>query len=252
MKTKSINTIVREALLDKNLPLHFYSRYLHHGLRIMDELSLHFSLGNIKLVELDVTSYQRAILPSDFVDFIEVSVKHGERALPMEKDTRLNKIYNRDESGNKIPYPSSTSINYDSEINYNLISGNTNMNTRGELIGRYYGRKRQPKLTFDIDEINSELVFGNEMVLSKVTLIYMTSAVSRSSANLVTPYATDVIIKYIEMKAAQAEGGTLGKFQLAEQSYANAYRRFKSTMNSLDYAEILGTIRNGIYGSLKN
>jgi hypothetical protein len=126
------------------------------------------------------------------------------------------------------------------------------MNTRGELIGRYYGRKRQPKLTFDIDEINSELVFGNEMVLSKVTLIYMTSAVSRSSANLVTPYATDVIIKYIEMKAAQAEGGTLGKFQLTEQSYANAYRRFKSTMNSLDYAEILGTIRNGIYGSLKN
>lgn len=252
MKTKSLNTIVREALLDNNLPLHYYSRYLHHGLRIVDELSMDFDMGNIKMIELDVTDYQRAILPSDFVDFIDVSAKHGERLLPMERERTLNKNYNYDDAGNKIPYQSGLSVNYDAEINYNLISGSNNMNTRGELVGRYYGRKRAPKLTFDIDTKNSEIVFSNGMILSKVTLTYITSAVSRSSANLVTPYATDVVVSYINMMAAKAENSTLGKYQLLKQDFDNARRKFRARMNAMDYAEIIGSIRNGIYGSLKN
>lgn len=252
MKTKSLNIIVRDALLDSGLPLHYYTRYLHHGLRIMDELAMDFDLENVKMQELSVTSYQRAILPTDFIDVIDVSAKHGERLLPLERDRALNKIYNRDDSGNKIPYPTDTNINYDAEFNYNLISGANNLNTRGELVGRYYGKQRKPLLVYDIDTTNSEIVFSNTMALEQVTLTYVTSAVSKSSANLVTPYATDVITKYIMMMAAKAEGGTLGKFQLATQEYNNARRVFRARLNSMDYAEIIGALRRGIHGSIKN
>jgi uncharacterized protein (UPF0333 family) len=252
MKTKSLNIIVRDALLDSGLPLHYYTRYLHHGLRILDELSLDFNMGNIKTATLAVTDYQRAVLPSDYIDMIDVSAKHGERLLPLERERNLNKKYNYDSSGNKIPYPTATSINYDSEINYNLISGVNNMNSRGELIGRYYGRMRAAKLTYDIDETNQEIVFGNEMLLTEITLTYITSAVSKSAANVVNPYATDVITKYIVMMAAKAEGATLGKSQLAKQDYDNSRRVFRARLNSMDYAELLGAIRRGIIGSLKN
>lgn len=252
MKTKSLNIIVRDALLDNGLPLHYYTRYLHHGLRILDELSLDFNMGNIKVIPLSVTSYQRAILPADYLDFIDVSAKYGERVLPMERERNLSKVYNRDDSGNKIPYPTATSINYDEEINYSLISGSNNLNTRGELVGRYYGRRRSAKLTFDIDEINQEIVFSNEMALTEVTLTYMTSAVSTSSANVVNPYATDVITKYIVMMAAKAEGSTLGKYQLARQDYENARRVFRARINAMDYADILGVTRRGIHGTIKN
>jgi hypothetical protein len=252
MKTKSLNVIVREALLDSGLPLHYYTRYLHHGLRILDELSLDFNLGNIKTVALAVTSYQRAVLPSDYIDFIDVSAKYGERLLPLERERNLSKKYNYDSSGNKITYPTATSINYDEEINYSLISGSNNLNTRGELVGRYFGRKRSAKLTFDIDEDNQEIVFSNEMGLTEVTLTYITSAVSMSNANVVTPYATDVISKYIVMKAVQAEGVTLGKYQLAKQDYDNARRVFRARMNAMDYSDILGSTRRGIHGSIKN
>jgi uncharacterized protein (UPF0333 family) len=199
-----------------------------------------------------VTDYQRSVLPTDYVDLIDVSAKHGERLLPLERERNLNKKYNYDTSGNKIAYPASTSINYDSEINYNLISGVNNMNSRGELIGRYYGRMRAAKLTYDIDEDNQEIVFSNEMLLTEVTLTYITSAVSKSSANVVNPYATDVITKYIVMMAAKAEGATMGKYQLAKQDYENARRIFRARLNSMDYAELLGAIRRGIIGSLKN
>jgi hypothetical protein len=252
MKTKSINIIVRDALLDNGLPLHYYTRYLHHALRILDELSMDYDMGNIKSVVLSTTSYQRAILPTDFVDVVDVSAKHGERLLPMERDRTLNKNYNRDEAGNKIPYPTDTNINYDSEFNYNLISGANNLNTRGELVGRYYGKQRKPLLTFDIDTTNSELVFCNTMSLTEVTLTYITSSVSKSTANTVTPYAVDVITKYIKMMAAAADGAKIGIFQLAKQDFDNAKRVFRARMNSMDYAEIIGLIRKGIHGSIKN
>ena len=252
MKTKSLNIIVRDALLDNGLPLHYYTRYLHHGLRILDELSLDFNMSNIKVVPISVTSYQRAVLPVDYLDFIDVSAKYGERVLPMERERNLSKVYNLDDSGNKIPYPTATSINYDEEINYSLISGSNNLNTRGELVGRYYGRRRSAKLTFDIDEINQEIVFSNEMALTEITLTYMTSAVSKTSANVVNPYATDVITKYIVMMAAKAEGSTLGKYQLARQDYDNARRVFRARINAMDYADILGVTRRGIHGTIKN
>lgn len=252
MKTKSLNIIVRDALLDSGLPLHYYTRYLHHGLRILDELSLDFNMGNIKTVALSVTSYQRAILPADYLDFVDVSAKYGERLLPLERERNLSKKYNYDTSGNKISYPTATSINFDEEINYSLISGSNNLNTRGELVGRYYGRRRSAKLTFDIDETNQEIVFSNDMTLTEVTLTYMTSAVSRSSANVVNPYATDVITKYILMMAARAEGATLGKFQLAKQDYDNARRVFRARLNAMDYADLLGVTRRGIHGTIKN
>lgn len=252
MKTKSLDVIVRDALLDSGLPLHYYTRYLHHGLRCLDELSMDYDLGNIKTVVLDVTSYKRAILPADFVDVVDVSGKRGEKLLALERNRGLNKLYNRDTEGNKIPYPSDTSITYDQEFNYNLLSGGTTMNPRGEMIGRYYGRMRNALLTYDIDTVNSELVFSNTMDLTQVTLVYITSAVSRSTANVVTPYATDVITKYISMMAAKNEGMSLGKFQLAKQDYDNAKRVFRARMNSMDYAEMLGLIRKGIHGGLKN
>jgi hypothetical protein len=249
MKTKSINTIVRESLLDNNLPLHFYTRFLHHALRIVDELSMDFDLGNVKIIELDITSYNRAILPSDFVDYVDVSVKSGERLLPLERERNLNKKYNYDEAGNKIPYISEERYN---DLDLNLLIGGKTVNQHGELSGRMYGRERRATLTFDIDKINSELVFSNTTELSKITLTYISTAVSKSSANAITPYAVDVVVKYIQMMSAKAQGAKIGLYQMFKQDYENAHRVFRARMNSMDYADIIGALRRGIHGSLKN
>lgn len=252
MKTKTIDNIVRDALLDNGLPLHYYSRYLHHGLRILDELSLDFDIGNVKSVELDVTSYNRAVLPADYVDYIDVSAKNGERLLPLERDRALNKRYNYDAQGNKIAYPDATPIGVYEEISTLLLSGGRTINFRGEQTGRLYGRTRKPALVFDIDTTNQEIVFGNGITLTKVTLTYMTTGVSKTSANAVTPYATDVVTKYIKLMATKAEGGRLGDIQLSEIDYKNALRKFRARMHSMDTTEILGAIRTGIHGTIKN
>jgi len=252
MKTKSINLIVRDALLSRKLPLHYYSRFLHHALTIVDELSLDFDLGNnVKTVELDVTSYQRAVLPADFVDVIDVSAKSGDKLLPLERDRSLNKKYNYDGNGNKIAFPSSES---NSELNslVAITSSTVNLNSRGELKGRYYGSKRVAKFTYDVDSGNEELVFGTDMDLTKVTLTYLTTGVSRSSANLVTPYANDTITKYIYMMESMNSKDRIGIYQIAKQDYNIARANLRARLNAMDTAEIIGALRRGIHGGLKN
>lgn len=252
MKTKSINLIVRDALLSRKLPLHYYTRYLHHALTILDELSLDFDLGtNIKTVELDVTSYKRAILPADFVDVIDVSAKRGDRLVPLERDVKLNKKYNYDSTGNKIPYPSDES-DIQMDIQLGMAAGVSNVNTTGELTGRYFGVERRPHYIFDIDTANQEIVLGTNVDLSKVTLTYVTNSVSKSSANVVTPYANDVITKYILMMEALNSKERIAIYQIAKQSYDNARRVLRARLNAMNYAEILGALRDGIHGSLKN
>lgn len=252
MKTKSLNLIVRDALLSRKLPLHYYSRFLHHALVALDELSLDFDLGtNIKTVELDVTSYKRAVLPADFVDVVDVSAKNGDKLLPLERSRNLNKQYNRDESGNKIPFPSTQD---NSELNSLVaITSNTiNANSTGELNGRFFGARRQANLVYDVDTTNQELVFGTDMDLTKVTLTYVTTGVSRSSANLVTPYANDVITKYIFMMEALNSNQRIGIYQIAKNDYNVARKNLRARLNAMDSAEIIGALRRGIHGGLKN
>lgn len=252
MKTKSINLIVRDALLSRKLPLHYYTRYLHHALNIVDELSLDFDLGtNVKIVELDVTSYKRAILPADYVDFIDISAKRGDKLVPLERDVKLNKKYNYNSQGSKIPYPTDES-DIQMDIQLGMAAGVSNVNTTGELTGRYYGVDRRPSYIFDIDIANQEIVFGSNMDLTKVTLVYMTTGVSKSSANVVTPYANDVITKYILMMEALNSKERIGIYQIAKQSYDNARRILRARLNAMNYAEIIGALRDGIHGSLKN
>ena len=54
------------------------------------------------------------------------------------------------------------------------------------------------------------------------------------------------------MMAAKAQGVKIGLYQIAKQDYENAHRVFRARTNSMDYAEIIGALRRGIHGSVKN
>jgi hypothetical protein len=126
------------------------------------------------------------------------------------------------------------------------------LNSNGQFVGRYYGRERRALFTFDIDKLNQEIVFSNKTTFEKIVLTYVTSAVSKSSANVVTPYAVDTISKYMVMMAAKANGARLGEAQGAKMEFENARRVLRARLNSMDYAEIIGALRRGIHAGVKN
>ena len=121
MKTITLNHIVRNSLIEAQLPLHYYVRFLHYGIRQLEELNYDNPL-NVKRAALTVTSYQRAVLPSDCVDVIEVYLKYGEHVLPMSQDPNLNTTQKYDSSGNKIAYDNPSTTTYDTLLVFNATN----------------------------------------------------------------------------------------------------------------------------------
>lgn len=254
MRTKTLDGVVRGILLERQLPLHYYTRHLHHAITQLEELSFDLEIATVKSVKLTVDAYQRASLASLSIDdIVDVSAEFGEKLLPMERDITLNKLYNYEEDGiTRIPYPDGVNLNFDSELNYNLLAGTNNMNTSGELIGRVYGKQRTAHLVYDIDRDHNEIVFANTMTLADVVVTYVSASPSITSANTVHPYAVSTIKAYATMMAKKAEGAGLGEVQMYQLDFQNKRRVLRSRMNDMSYADYLGSLRRGLHASLKN
>lgn len=252
MKTRTLDHIVRNTLLDLQLPLHYYVRFLHYGIRCLEELNYDIPI-NVKITKLDITSYQRAILPSDFVDVVDVSVKYGEHLLQLSLDPELNTNYNYEEgTTTKIKHPDPSPVSFDNELIYSTVNNFGQYNEVGENIGRHFGLAADQKQSYTIDKINGELVFDNAVSVSEVTVTYVSDGITTSSANTVTPYAEDTINKYIKYQRSLNSNAAANKIGLLKQEFVLAKKKLKSRLNALSFADILRSIRRGIHGSIKN
>lgn len=267
MKTVTLNHIVRNTLMDMQYPLHYYTRFLHYGIQCLEELNYDFPLGdsgsitsgsesatasNVKSVELDVTTYMRAILPADCVDVVDVSGKYGEHILPLRKDQSLNLIQNYDDAGNKIAHSDQNNINYDLDLIYNTTTNFGHVNEQGEHIGRGYGISSEQSQSYNIDSHAGEIVFNNSLTVNKVVLTYISDGITTSEANVVHPYAQDVIKKYIIYQKHYHTNASFNKVGISKQDFHNAKRKLRARLNALTYADIVSTLRTGIHGSIKN
>lgn len=252
MKTRTLDHIVRNTLMDLQLPLHYYVRFLHYGIRCLEELNYDIPI-NIKITKLDVTSYQRAILPSDLVDVVDVSAKYGEHLLMLSLDPELNTAQNFEEgTTTKIKYPDPAPVSFDNELIYSTVNNFGQYNEVGENIGRHYGLAADQKQSYTIDKINGELVFDNALSVSEVTVTYVSDGVTTSAANTTTPYAEDTINKYIRYQRSLNSVAGQNKISLLRQEFILAKKKLKSRLNALSYSDILRSIRRGIHGSIKN
>lgn len=252
MQTRTIDSIVRGCLHDLGLSLHFYLKLLGYALRELEELALTYPIvTNIKTVELDVTDYQRATLPEDYIEYTDVYLKNAERTASLARDKKLNLEYNLDSEGNKIKYPSSAFVTV--VVNDQGDDSLAELATSGSHAGGYYGLSSGGGLTFNVDTVNNELVFSNLMTESKVWLMYQTSGVSTTSANTVHPYCVDVIEKAIHLKR-EKYGKKIEKSnsRTADRDYKVSKRKFRARLLGMSAADFLRIMRQGVHQSIKN
>lgn len=264
MKAVTLDTIVRNTLMDMGYPLHYYVRFLHYATRCLEEINYDFNFGktssllsnasvaNIKVKNIDVTSYNRAILPSDAVDVISVDARFEEHVLPLRFDPSLNVVQNFDANGNKIAYSEQDEITFIQESMYSINSAFSHINENGEFVGRFFGHVPKQDQSYNIDRGVGELVLNNNLKVTTLVVSYVTDGVTTSEANVVHPYAQDVISKYIKVQKYANGRQDYSKLGFAKQEYNNAKRKLRARLSNLSYADILASIRRGIHGSIKN
>jgi hypothetical protein len=253
MQTKTIDSIVRGVLHDLSLPLHWYTKYLGYALREAEELSITYPvMGNVKLAELTVLDSMRAALPVDFSSYLDVYVKSGEKLKALTRDKTLNLIPNLNDSDEVIAYPSSSTtivINGDAE------EGGIVLTAGGDHAGGIYGATDRSGISFNIDEVNDQIVFSNILTSTTVVLLYRTKGISTTIANVVHPFAIDAIEKAIHHKR-EKYGNKLEKTPYgrneAHEDYKIAKRKMRARLFGMTAADMLRGIRDGIQATIKN
>lgn len=251
MKTESLDSIVRECLQDVNLPMHYYVRFLNFAKRGLKEFNYDFPL-NIKSVELTVNSYNAIIIPTDYVDYVEVSVKYGDKILPLAEDDRINPLNNFDTSGKKIKHPVPQQTGTEEIVpNYGGGSGN-NINLHGEHKGRRFGMASEQRLTFKVVPERAEIQLDVAVEVEKVVLVYISDGHSTTDANLVNPYAVSALKAYILYERAIKGKHSVTDKRIASDELKKTKRNLSARMNSLSIHDILRSIRRGLHTSIHN
>lgn len=249
MQTKTLDSLVRETIVELGLTTHFYVDLLLHGLQELQRLSVHHKVG-AKQIELTINSYNRVKIPDDCLKVIDISIRDGERLLKVPSDSKLNKLYNSDNLGNKIPFPNNES---DDEID--LISYFQDYfyeyNRFGS--GSFFGLNAPEDKFYNIDYNNGEIVFSNDFRKSSIVLTYATDPVKCTSCNLVRFEFWDVIRTYMIMKF-KSHDKYYNQYEKdsAKVDYMNRYRNMKSLIYPVNLADFIVQVRRGIHSGIKS
>lgn len=257
METKTIDSIVREILMELKLGLHHYVRFLLYVLRELEHQSKKHKFF-AKRVELTVNSYNRVTIPSEARSIIDVSIREGERLQSLFSDESINKLYNVGGSGQPTLGESDTAIAWPEAddttigtIYYYDAYGSLKLSRLGTP---WYGLSGSRDYAFTVDNLNNEIVFSNKFdETKKVVVTYQASPVSTSVANVVNHKFVDTLKESAKLQHIKTSSpARIADIQFQQQSYKNARRELQAFLYPMTMAKLVNFTRKGIHAGTKN
>jgi hypothetical protein len=236
MRTKTVDEVVRESLMNFGFPIHYYLPFLHHALKCLEELNFDFDFGNVKQEKLTISAIDRITIPIAATDIISVFGLYEEKQLPFVRNTNITTIYNVKNAVNVAYDKNSNTL--DKQIKG---SGYAPFVGSEELATAFYPSQNL-KYEYNVDLINNEIVLGNGHGLTSINVKYLTDSVSKTSSNLVYYYAIPVIHAYIEYYYSKTNGSPQSAIAVLKDNYYNQKRLLRARMNPLTKPEILNIL----------
>jgi hypothetical protein len=244
----TIDSVVRSLLLKEGKPVHYYLQYLKHGCDALQKLNTH-SLRAINTKKLPVTSYKAISLPCDFQDYVRVGFQVGERVRPMIEDSTLDRLYNTDSLGAKIPYtntlPDGTDV--DGFLDNFLIDYISNPYSTSPAFGHDASRD---DWRFKVLKERNEIQLSADFPYSYVILEYITDGLEADNATMVDPEAREAIEKYILWQSkVHNRNASEGEKMAAELRFDKEHRLLRASKANWTRENIINAVRSG-YGPL--
>lgn len=230
-KTK-IDSIIRQVLLEKGLPVHFYIRLLSWGLDCLKELELDH-IGTVKTAELTVDEFARIKLPCDYVDWVRVGQVEGQNVLPMG-ETRSFARQLKTVDGTYVPYTDSEQTASYFWSSYYVQDW---LDKNGEFRGRGFGGNGTRTDTFmvldDVMQLNNNYAAGDVIVLDYISYDPL------NASSYVHKYAEGAIRTYMEYKylCSLPKSNPYDK-NMAMKMYENEHRKLVARISPMDIEEI--------------
>lgn len=227
MTSVSLDSIVKNVLLKRGYPLHWYMQFLVYAADCLRELTFDdLRVVNTKILPVDQT-INAANLPDDYQDYVLVGLMVGQRIRPLVPTSTLNPLVSQSSTFEEQEW-SDNSASTDSG-QAQLYYGNVpfaqwytvHYNSFGENIGRFFGYGAgYQEDNFQIVKERNQIQLDQYMYAENIILQYISDGTNADAATNIDPYAISTIKSFIvfQMKAHN-RNYSMGEVQLAEQDY---------------------------------
>ncbi len=237
--------------MNRRLTLHWYVPVLKLVSDCLRELAMDdLKICNSKLLVLN--SYNAAPIPDDYMDYIRIGTRNGQYVKPMTQNDGYNRMYNYDQGGNPIPFPTTQSGDLELAVfGIPFLSYYVNSyNARGENVGGLYGyRTDGSPFTFDIIQERNEIQFDANLGFEHAVMDYISDGRSSTAATKIITYAEATIEEYVY--DALDRHSRPGAPQQMSPRYVGARTVLRGRLNDLTTDDYINIYRNTYNASPK-
>jgi len=251
MTFATLDMIVNRTLLEKGLPIHWYSEILFHCASAIRELAKD-SLKIINSANIPLSSYKTIDLPDDFMDDLGIGIPVGGQLQMIPKQPNLNPIRIHDNTTSQFtPYTTTTSDeNGETVIGYaGAAFWFWNVSDYGEPTGRYFGAKGGTSTGYAVFKERRQIQLTDDMGSESVILLYISNGQSADNATQVDWMAFRAIQAWADWQMSPNSGIDKSPEGM---TWWNARRHFRANVDDLTKVDILNIVRNSYSAALKS
>jgi len=253
MEFATLDIIVRRSLLERGLPIQWYSEYLFHQSASIRELAKD-TLKIINAANLPVNDYGAVDLPSDFKDDISVCIPVGGLLQPVPKKDSITPLrVHNPTTGIFEPRPDNG--NADSGL-LNFFGLDTayfwywNVNEYGESTGGYYGGNGGSFLNgYKVIKERRQIQLTGSFTSTDVVLLYVSNGQKVDNATQVDWDAHAAIQAYCDWKSSP---NASIKDSAEARTYYNEKRLLRGNLNDLTLTDLRNIIRSKYTATIKS
>lgn len=244
MNYTSLDTISRSLLLQKGLPIHWYTQFLKYSADCIRELSFD-SMRVINSVALPISPVTFATnLPCDYVDWVKVGVPQGQFVQPLVQRLSINRLTAFTPQGQ----PTSYGGGFAADLEFPFWPGYwmfQNVDDLGEQVGRLFGYNTAfTNNSFEVIPERGQIQFCENICSTTCILQYISSGQTTSNATKIDPQAQAAVEAYMDWKyKSHSRRFSAGEVEQAFGHYKIELRRFRARKDELTCWDI----RQAIY-----
>lgn len=253
MLLSTIDIICRRWLLERGLPIHFYSEALYHSATCI-QLLTQDTLQIVNAANLPVGDYGEVNLPDDFDEDLSVCVPAGQALYELPKQDWITPLrLNNTTTGLFTPYNELVDDDTpEGETSFFGFPGTWayywNVDSYGGFTGRRFGAHGGINAGYQVFKQRRQIQMTEGFIGSNVVLLYISDGQRADSASQVDTKATQCIKTYIDW---QRSSNATDEHSPEARTFWNQKRRLKTLLNPLTKADIINIIRQAYTATIK-
>lgn len=201
MTVISLNQIVCNLLLRRRYPMQYYIDFLVYAKDGLATIAKDEEILAARYRVLTLNDNHAIELPTDYLDYVSVSIRIGQYLRPLVEDDQLDLVPNYDSNFDIQPYTQGVATDANQQATYyngflTPLWFMVNWNAFGENTGRLFGGVGSQVDTFKVNKARNEIKINESLAYTEYVLQYVSNGMDADSATHIDWYAKDALEAY--------------------------------------------------------